>query len=76
MTITEWLDIFGNNLAEMMEDRDMTQSDLAHDSGISLGSINAYLHKQSLPGVRAIINIADALDVDISELIDFGDIIE
>ena len=76
MTITEWSDCFSDNLLELMEDRRITQSELAHDSGIAIGSINAYINKKSLPGVKAILNIAFALDVDVTELIDFGDTID
>lgn len=76
MTITEWSDNFSDNLVELLEDRRMTQYDLAQESGISIGSINAYIHKKSLPGIKAILNIATALDVDANELIDFGDTID
>ena len=76
MTLKSWMDAFGENLEELMEERDMTQLDLARDSGLSVGSINAYIHKQSPPGIKAIINIAYALDIDVSELIDFGDSID
>ena len=76
MTIVDWSDNFSENLVELMKDRGMTQFDLAQESGIAVGSINAYLHKKSLPGIKAIINIAFALDVDVGELIDFGDTID
>lgn len=76
MTIKEWSDCFSDNLIELMEDRRITQLELAKDSGISIGSINAYVHKQSLPGIKAILNLACALDVDVNELIDFGDTID
>lgn len=76
MTLKEWTDAFGNNLSELLEERGMTQHDLVVDSGISAGSINAYIRKQSLPGIKAIVNIAYALDVSVDELVDFGDRIE
>ena len=76
MTIKEWINVFSDNLVDILEERGMTQMDLAKDSGLSVGSINAYIHKQSPPGIKAIINIAYALDMSIDELIDFGDRIE
>lgn len=76
MTLKSWIDTFGDNLTELLEERDMTQLELARDSGLSVGSINAYIHKQSPPGIKAIINIAYALDIDVGELIDFGDCID
>ena len=76
MLLKEWIEMFGDNLSEIMEDRHMSQQELSKASGISIGSINAYIHKQSPPGIKAIINLSYALDVDPSELIDFGYSIE
>lgn len=76
MTLPEWSDCFSDNLVVLLRDRRMSQYDLSRESGISIGSINAYIHKRSLPGIKAILNIACALDVDVGELIDFGDTID
>lgn len=76
MDMKEWLDIFSDNLVELLEDRKMTQYELASDSGISTGSISAYINKQSIPGPKALINIAYSLDVSLDELMDFGSRIE
>ena len=43
---------------------------------MAVGSISSYINKKSLPGIKAIVNIAFALDVDVSELVDFGDTID
>ncbi len=76
MTETEWLDIFASNLFEIMNERGYTQGDLAEDTGLSEASISYYLNRRRIPGIRAIVNIAYVLDVDVAELIDFGDRIE
>jgi transcriptional regulator with XRE-family HTH domain len=76
MTLKEWTDNFADNLTELMGDRNMSQLELSRCSGISVGSISSYVNKQSLPGVKAIINLACALDVDVGDLIDFGDTID
>lgn len=73
MSEREWLNIFGDNLQEMLNEARMTQRDLAEDTGLSESSISNYINKQRIPTVRAIINIAYSLDCDIDELIDFGD---
>lgn len=73
MTEFEWLDIFGDNLVNIMNDTKISQRDLADITGLSEGTISKYIHKQQLPGIKAIINIAYALECDVSELIDFGD---
>lgn len=73
MTELQWLDIFGDNLVDMMQDARMSQRELADAAGLSEGTVSKYIHKQQLPGIKAIINIADVLDCSIDELIDFGD---
>lgn len=76
MTETEWLDIFADNLASMMEEVGYTQTDLAKETRLAQSTISDYLNKHKLPGVKAIINIAYALDCEVTELIDFDEIIE
>lgn len=73
MSELEWLEIFGDNLVDMLEDAKMTQRELADAAGLSEGTISHYINKTRLPGLKAIINIAYAMDVSIDELIDFGD---
>ena len=75
MTELEWLEIFSTNLRELLEERGFTQRDLAIASRLSDSAISDYIHGQKIPGLRAIINIAYALQISIDELIDFGDVI-
>lgn len=76
MSELEWLDIFGDNLAEMLEYANMSQRDLADEAGLSESTISNYINKRKIPSLRAIINIAYALDCDLTDLIDFGDKID
>ena len=76
MTTYEWQDIFKDNLLEILEDRGMTQRDLAEDSDLPVATIANYTTKRATPSIKAIINMAYALDVSVDELIDFGDRIE
>lgn len=76
MTLPEWSQCFSENLLDLLRDRNMSQYELAQESGVSIGSINSYIHKKALPGIKAILNIAFTLDVDVNELIDFGDTID
>lgn len=73
MTELEWMEIFGDNLKEMLEYANMTQRDLADAAGLSESSVSDYIHKRKFPGIRAIINIGYALNCDFNDLIDFGD---
>lgn len=76
MTEHEWLDIFGDNLVSLMRDWNMSQSELSQRSGISQSSISAYINKRKMPGVKALINIADVFDISLDEFMNFGDIID
>lgn len=76
MRLKEWTSIFGENLSDLMRDKNISQLDLAKTSGLSIGSINAYIRGQSPPGIKAIINLSYALDVDLADLLDFGDTID
>ena len=71
MTLEEWKDIFGDNLASILDEREMTQSRLARLSGVSTAMISDYINKRSVPGLMAAINMAYALDVRLEELVDF-----
>jgi transcriptional regulator with XRE-family HTH domain len=76
MTRSEWKNIFANNLVDILQEHDMTQSELAKRAGISVSRINDYVKENATPSIFAIINIAYALDMDITELVDFEDTID
>ena len=69
----EWLNIFGDNLAEIMAEKGYTQRDLADEAGISETSVSRYVSKERMPTIKAIINMAYVLDCDLNDFIDFGD---
>lgn len=73
MTQEEWKHIFANNLLDLLEERGMSQRQLAIDSGVSTAMISEYVNKIRMPGLAAAINMAYALDVDVGELVDFDD---
>lgn len=71
MTESEWLDIFGDNLVDMLTEAGMSQRDLADETGLSEATISYYINKRKMPGIKAIVNIAYALNCSIDDLIDF-----
>lgn len=73
MTELEWMDIFGDNLKDMLKDYGMTQKDLANETGLSKSTISQYINKQKVPSMKAIVNIANALDVTTDELINLDE---
>ena len=76
MSEIDWLDIFGDNLIDMLKEARMSQRELADESGLSEATVSAYINKKKVPGLRAIVNMAYALNCSTDDLIDFGDIIE
>ena len=68
----EWLDNFGDNLSILLADYGVSQAELAEKAGLSEPTISSYINKRRMPGVKAILNIAYALNIDIEDLIDFG----
>ena len=76
MTELEWIEIFGNNLADMLKDANMTQKELADAAGISESMVSDYVHKRRAPRLRSIINIAYVLNCSVDELMDFEEMIE
>ena len=75
MSEQSWLDIFADNLRDIMEEKQCSQNDLSRVTGITQATISRYLSKKQMPSVKAIVNIVYALDCDWSDLLDFGDTI-
>ena len=76
MTESEWLDIFSNNLIELIRDRGYTQADLAEDTGLSEATISAYINKRRIPKVTTLLNLALVLDCELEDLTGYVDHIE
>ena len=76
MTEIEWLDIFGDNLRDMLVEVGMSQRELANEIGVDESLVSKYIHKQCIPNLKTIIKIAYVSNCDISELVDFGETIE
>ena len=73
MTRGSWKSAFGDNLASILNEKGISQRQLSKDSGVTIGMISDYINKFAAPNIFAIINIAYALDIDVDELMDFGD---
>ena len=75
MSEQEWIDIFGDNLYEMLYEKGMSQNDLAEETGLDKATISRYISKKQMPSVKAVIAISYALNCKVDDLIDFGDLI-
>lgn len=73
MTELEWMDIFGDNLRDILKEYGMTQRQLAEETGLNEATISSYINKRKIPSMRAIVNIANALDISTDELINLDD---
>ena len=76
MSQQEWLDIFGDNLANILEEEKISQKELSRLTGLSESTISKYINKLQMPTVRAIINISYALDWSFEDMLNYGDIVE
>lgn len=76
MTQGAWKDVFGDNLSDVLREKGFTQKQLAKDSGVSMGMVSDYINKFTAPNILAVINMAYSLDVEIDDLIDFGEMID
>ena len=67
----EWKRLFARRLKDILNERNMSQSALARKSGLSVSRINDYLKMKSAPTIFAAVNMANALDMKINDLISF-----
>ena len=76
MSEMEWISIFGDNLIDIMDEKGYTQERLANETGLTQSTISKYINKKQMPSIKAVVNLAYALDCTTDELIEFGDIIK
>ena len=76
MTKQEWVLKFSDSLYGNMKFINMTPAQLAKKTGLSKSTIGRYLNGQREPSCVAVLKLANALDLNVEELIDFGEPIE
>lgn len=76
MSQQEWLDIFGDNLASILEEEQISQKELSRLTGLSESTISRYINKLQMPNVRAIINISYALNWTFEDMLNYGAMLE
>ena len=65
----EFIDIFADNLREVMKEVGITQAELADEAGINRSTISRYLNKQRLPDLVSLLNICFIIECDLSDLL-------
>lgn len=73
MTEQEWIDIFGDNLRDILKEYGYTQRDLADAIGVTESTISRYINKQRMPTVPILINMSLELGIELDEFAIFGD---
>lgn len=73
MSEVEWMDIFGDNLRDILKEQNMSRRELAQVLGISEATVSRYISKKQMPTMEVIVNMAYELSISVDELIDFGD---
>ena len=76
MTETEWLDVFSNNLIDLIQDSGYTQKELSRHTGLSEAAISSYINKRRMPKITALFNLALVLDCELEDLTGYVDRIE
>lgn len=76
MSEIEWLDIFGENLNDMLIEQDISRNDFANAIGVDRSTVSRYINKQQMPTVKNIVNMAYVLRCDVDELINFDEHID
>lgn len=65
----EFIDIFGDNLRDLMRERGYSQMELSKESGLSPSTITRYIRKERMPTVKALVNLSLALCCNLDDLI-------
>lgn len=73
MSEVEWMDIFGDNLRDILKEQNMSRRELAQVLGISEATVSRYINKKQMPTMEVIVNMAYELSISVDELVDFGD---
>ena len=65
----EFIDIFADNLRDLMIEADLSQVQLAEESGLDRSTINRLLNKRTMPTAKAIMNLCYPLGCTYSDLL-------
>ena len=76
MSQQEWLDVFGDNLASILEEQRISQKELSRLTGLSESTISRYINKLQMPNMRAIINISYALNWSFEDMLNYGSMLD
>lgn len=73
MSEQQWLDIFGDNLRDILIEQGYTQRDLAEAIGVTESTISRYVRKERIPTIKNLVNMSMELGIDLEEFANFGE---
>lgn len=76
VTETEFIKDFGFRLRAELDYSWTSQKDLAEMTGIAESTISYYIRGERMPSIKNVINIARALECEVSDLIELNGTIE
>ena len=76
MSEVEFIDIFGDNLRDLMEERGFSQRELSKESGVSNVTISRYIKKERMPTAKSLVTLSIALECDLDDLVPTYDYID
>ena len=65
----EFIDIFADNLRDIMYEMDISEGELARRTGMTRAAVSRYLNKKRMPTLKALVNLSYVLCVPITDLI-------
>ncbi|MFZ0597454.1 MAG: helix-turn-helix transcriptional regulator [Flavobacterium sp.] len=66
--ISESVKIIGNNIKEIIKEKNLKVRYIAHDSDLDVEALRRYMSGKQIMGIDKLIKISKALNVEISEL--------
>ena len=76
MSEVEFVDIFADNLRDIIKESGYSIAELAEESKLDKSTICRYLRKERMPTLKAVINLSMALLCNIDDLIPTYDYID
>lgn len=76
MSEVEFIDIFGDNLRDLMDECGYSQRELAKETGISNVTISRYIKKERMPTAKSLVNLAFALECNLDDLVPTYDYVD
>lgn len=76
MSEIEMMNIFGDNLESLLEEKGVSRNQLAMKIGVDRATVCRYISKDRMPTIKKFINICVALDCEPCDLLPFYDYVE